>query len=42
MAKCCRDCRYSDYDAGANWKWYCSRKRTHVRADDYCGYFEPE
>lgn len=36
----CFKCIYCERDWGSNWGWYCNRKRTHVRPDDYCGYFE--
>ena len=35
----CFLCIYCQKDPGSNWGWYCNRKRTHVRPDDYCGYF---
>ena len=38
--ECCANCGWSEYDAGANWPTYCNYKRTHVRADDYCGYYK--
>lgn len=38
--ECCANCGWSEYDAGANWTTYCNYKRTHVRADDYCGYYK--
>lgn len=36
----CFKCIYSERDKGSNWGWYCNRKCTHEKPNDYCGYFE--
>ena len=38
----CFLCIYCRRDPGSNWGWYCDRKSTHVRPEDYCGYFSPK
>ena len=38
--ECCADCGWSRPDPGANWPVYCDYKRTHVKANDYCGYYK--
>ncbi len=38
--ECCANCRHGEEDSTANWKVYCNRKRTHVRPEDRCGYYE--
>lgn len=38
----CYKCIHCEQDRGSNSGWYCQNKRTHVRPDDYCGYYQPK
>lgn len=40
--RACFKCVFCEKDPGSNSGWYCCRKRTHVRYNDYCGYFDPK